>query len=144
MSFAGDIEQRLGTNLWKPRPSRRTMMYVFGSNLVHCSNALTYSYLDFAILIVATVAEAILGCLTINLELDAGFWQCPQNLFSVMTRLGRVSYSSALILQKLATPGLPSHADATEWYLDASREYSLERIASTISFELPRLDACFV
>ena len=32
------------------------MMYVFGSNLVHCSNALTYSYLDFAILIAATVA----------------------------------------------------------------------------------------
>ena len=35
-----------------------------------------------------------------------------------VTRLGNFPYSSALTLQKLATPGLPSHADATDWYLE--------------------------
>ena len=62
-----------------------------------------------------------MDCLNMNLEADAGFYVHGIYFQSYVTRLSsKVPYSSALlvILQNLATPGLPSHADATDWYLE--------------------------
>ena len=44
---AFELKAAFETNLWKPRPSMRTTIQVFGSRGSGCSKAFTYSYLGF-------------------------------------------------------------------------------------------------